>query len=56
MFFLNLTLPEFLAVLGAASAVVVALYLLDRTQKQVLCSDTAFFRGCGSRSGVEASP
>jgi hypothetical protein len=30
MFFLNLSLPEFLAILGSLSGVVVALYLLDR--------------------------
>src|SRR5271169_6209892 len=34
MFFLNLSLPEFLAVLGSLSGVVVALYLLDRLRKK----------------------
>ena len=34
MFFLNLSLPEFLALLGTLSATIVALYLLDRPQAQ----------------------
>jgi len=34
LFFFNLSLPEFLALFTAASAVVVALYLLDRSRRQ----------------------
>ena len=30
MFFLNLSFPEFVAILGSVSAVLVTLYLLDR--------------------------
>src|ERR1035438_6795463 len=34
MFFLNLSLPEFMALLGSLSGVMVALYLLDRLRKK----------------------
>lgn len=44
MFFLNLTLPEFLAILGALSGAVVALYLLDRKRLRVRVSTLRFFR------------
>ena len=43
MFFLNLTLPEFLAILGSVSGVVVALYLLDRMRKRHTVSTLRFF-------------
>ena len=43
MFFLNLSLPEFLAVLGSLSGVVVALYLLDRLRKKYTVSTLRFF-------------
>ena len=43
MFFLNLSLPEFLALLGAASAVVVALYLLDRRRNKYFVPTLRFF-------------
>src|SRR5579864_7058384 len=43
MFFLNLTFPEFLAVLGSLSSVVVALYLLDRLRKKHIVSTLRFF-------------
>jgi len=43
MFFLNLTLPEFLALLGSVSGVVVALYLLDRMRKKHTVSTLRFF-------------
>src|SRR5579862_2532707 len=46
MFFLNLTLPEFLAILGAASAVVVALYLLDRRKNKYFVPTLRFFAAC----------
>jgi von Willebrand factor type A domain/Aerotolerance regulator N-terminal len=43
MFFLNLTLPEFLALLSAASVVVVALYLLDRRKNKYVVPTLRFF-------------
>lgn len=43
MFFLNLSLPEFLAILGSVSGVVVALYLLDRMRKKRTVSTLRFF-------------
>lgn len=43
MFFLNLSLPEFLAVLGSLSGVVVALYLLDRMRKKHTVPTLRFF-------------
>lgn len=43
MFFLNLSLPEFLTILGSLSGVVVALYLLDRMRKQHTVSTLRFF-------------
>ncbi len=50
MFFLNLTLPEFLALLGAASGVVVALYLLDRRKNKYFVPTLRFF------AAVESAP
>lgn len=44
MFFLNLTLPEFLAILGTLSAGLVALYLLDRQRRKVRVATLRFFR------------
>lgn len=43
MFFLNLSLPEFLALLGSLSGVVVALYLLDRLRKKHTVATLKFF-------------
>lgn len=43
MFFLNLTLPEFLALLGSLSGVVVTLYLLDRMRKKHTVPTLRFF-------------
>jgi hypothetical protein len=43
MFFLNLTLPEFLALLGSLSGVMVALYLLDRMRKKHTVATLRFF-------------
>lgn len=43
MFFFNLSLPEFLALLGSASAVVVALYLLDRRRNRHTVPTLRFF-------------
>jgi hypothetical protein len=43
MFFLNLSLPEFLAILGSLSGVVVALYLLDRMRKHHTVPTLRFF-------------
>jgi VWA domain-containing protein/aerotolerance regulator-like protein len=44
MFFLNLSLPEFLALFGSLSSVVVALYLLDRQRKKHTVPTLRFFR------------
>ncbi len=43
MFFLNLSLPEFLAILGSLSGVMVALYLLDRARKKHIVPTLRFF-------------
>ena len=43
MFFLNLSLPEFLAILGSISGIVVALYLLDRMRKKHTVATLRFF-------------
>ena len=43
MFFLNLSLPEFLALLGTLSGAVVALYLLDRLRKKHTVPTLRFF-------------
>jgi hypothetical protein len=43
MFFFNLTATEFLALFSAASAAVVALYLLDRSRRQVVVSTLRFW-------------
>jgi hypothetical protein len=43
MFFLNLSLPEFLAILGSVSGLVVALYLLDRVRKRHTVATLRFF-------------
>jgi hypothetical protein len=43
MFFLNLSLPEFLALLGTLSGGVVALYLLDRLRKKHTVPTLRFF-------------
>ena len=50
MFFLNLSLPEFLAILGSLSGVVVALYLLDRLRKHHTVPTLRFF------SAIEKPP
>ncbi|HTW67326.1 MAG TPA: VWA domain-containing protein [Bryobacteraceae bacterium] len=43
MFFFNLSLPEFLAILGSLSGLVVALYLLDRMRKRYTVATLRFF-------------
>lgn len=43
MFFLNLSLPEFLAILGSLSGITVALYLLDRARKKHIVASLRFF-------------
>jgi len=43
MFFLNLSLPEFLALLGSLAGVTVALYLLDRMRKKHMVPTLRFF-------------
>src|SRR5947209_5493852 len=44
MFFLNLSLPEFLALLGTLSVTDVALYLLDRRRRKLRVPTLRFFR------------
>ena len=44
MFFLNLSLPEFLTLLGALSGAIVALYLLDRQRRKIRVPTLRFFR------------
>jgi hypothetical protein len=44
MFFLNLSLPEFLTLLGALSAAVLTLYLLDRQRRKIRVPTLRFFR------------
>ena len=43
MFFLNLSLGEFLALLGSASAIVVALYLFDRSRRRQVVATLRFW-------------
>ena len=43
MYFLNLSLLQFLAVFGAVSAVSVALYLLDRSRRKLVVSTLRFW-------------
>jgi hypothetical protein len=43
LFLLNLTLGQFLAVFGAASGIVVALYLLDRSRRRVIVATFRFW-------------
>ena len=43
MYFLNLSLGQFLAVFGAVSAVMVALYLLDRSRRRQVVSTLRFW-------------
>ena len=43
MFLVNLSLGEFLALFGAASGVVVALYLLDRSRRRQVVATLRFW-------------
>jgi von Willebrand factor type A domain/Aerotolerance regulator N-terminal len=43
MFFLNLSLPEFLTLLGSLSGIVAALYLLDRAKRKKVVSSLRFW-------------
>jgi hypothetical protein len=43
MFFFNLSMPEFLAIVGSLSGIVVALYLLDRRRKHHTVATLRFF-------------
>ncbi len=47
MFFLNLSLAQFLAVFGAVSALTVALYLLDRSRRRQVVSTLRFWVAAG---------
>ena len=44
MYFLNLSLPQVLALFGAVSAVAVALYLLDRSRRKLVVSTLRFWQ------------
>ena len=52
MFFLNLTLPEFLALFSAVSGLVVALYLLDRRRRRQRVATLRFFATAPNISDV----
>ena len=43
MYFLNLSLLQFLAVFGSISAISVALYLLDRSRRKLVVSTLRFW-------------
>ncbi|HWC01108.1 MAG TPA: hypothetical protein VG672_30595, partial [Bryobacteraceae bacterium] len=43
MYFLNLTLGQFLVLFGSVSAVMVALYLLDRSRRKQVVSTLRFW-------------
>ena len=43
MYFLNLSLPQFLAIFGAVSAIAVTLYLLDRSRRKLVVSTLRFW-------------
>lgn len=47
MFFVNLTLGQFLALLGAGSALLVALYLLERSRRRQVVSTLRFWVAVG---------
>ncbi|MEO8099832.1 MAG: VWA domain-containing protein [Acidobacteriota bacterium] len=53
MNFLNLGLGELLGLLGAVSAGVVALYLLDRTKRHQIVSTMRFWIAAGSRTDLK---
>ena len=48
MFFLNLSLPEFLGLLGGLSGVLVTLYLLDRSRRKQMVATLRFVTGSGA--------
>jgi Aerotolerance regulator N-terminal/von Willebrand factor type A domain len=45
MFLFNLSLPELLGLVGLGSAVVVALYMLDRSRRTIVVSTLKFWKG-----------
>ena len=47
MYFLNLSLPQLVALFGAISAVSVALYLLDRSRRKQVVSTLRFWVAAG---------
>jgi hypothetical protein len=53
MYFLNLSLLEFLTILGAVSAVAVALYLLDRARRRLIVSTLRFWEAADEPIAVE---
>src|SRR5262252_765878 len=52
MYFLNLSLAQFLAVFGAVAAVSVALYLLDRSRRRQMVSTLRFWVAAEQPSAV----
>ncbi|MFL6449214.1 MAG: vWA domain-containing protein [Bryobacteraceae bacterium] len=48
MFFLNLTAPEFLTLLGTLGGLVTALYLFDRTKRKRVVSTLRFWKSAGA--------
>ncbi len=48
MFFLNLSLPEFLGLLGGLGGVLVTLYLLDRSRRKRVVATLRFVAGSGA--------
>ena len=55
MYFLNLSLGQFLAVFGAVSAVMVALYLLDRARRRQVVSTLRFWNMAEQPPVVDAA-
>ena len=56
MSFLNLSLGELLGLVGAISAGVVALYLLDRSKRKQVVATLRFWSAADVRTRIEASP
>lgn len=53
MFFLNLGLGQFLVLFGAASAISVALYLLDRSRRRIVVSTLRFWTAAEQPTAVQ---
>jgi hypothetical protein len=55
MYFLNLSLMQFVAVFGTISAISVALYLLDRSRRKIVVSTPRFWVARGTTRGGGAA-